>query len=320
MSSSSGKHNGSSFESSLDVIRKGLSSYAPRLRDKMKIDSTQKLYVDFPSEEALRDTIGMSFVQRKCLVRWKEFLVSTYIYTRTCVRTSRAHTHTRRTQDTMSKQKLGTAIFISAEGQYFAVTSDILAGCKAAYSELQKNATGRLMDGAQLRFPNVTSRSMTYVIKYLSASKQSHDERVSELEQMSKAFVSEIMNASYTLGVDALCSACREAMKNMFQIADVTDMLREFGKTRRHRSMEKEEDEEDHERTKKPEDKEIEAFRRRLFQSATTVRSFQRDGGNDNFHGGEQDSTTTTTRLQLPGDLKKSLQRSLKRKLRKERR
>ena len=43
---------------------------------------------------------------------------------------------------------------------------------------------------------------MSYVIEYLQASNPSHDERVSELEKLSKSFVSEIMNASYTLGVE----------------------------------------------------------------------------------------------------------------------
>ena len=87
----------SSFKSSLDTIRKGLSSYASRFKDKLDINSTKTLYLNFPSEEALRDVIGMSFVQTKCLVRWKAFL------------------------DEMATQRQRTVVFISAEGQYFAV-------------------------------------------------------------------------------------------------------------------------------------------------------------------------------------------------------
>ena len=275
----------SSFESSLDTIRKGLSSYATRFEERLKIDSTKRLYLEFPTEEALRDVIGMSFVQRKCLVRWKAFL------------------------DEIATQRQRTVVFISAEGQYFAVPADMVVRCKAAYVELQKN--DGVVDGAQLRFRNVTSRSMSYVLDYLRDSKPSHDTRVSELEKMSKSFVSEIMNASYTLGVDALCSACREAMKNMFQVADVTDMLREFGKNRRRVKN----DDKDHtsaastfEQTPKPEDKEIEAFRRRLFGSSNAEES------------SSSTITALSSRLQLPIDLKESLQRTLKKKLRKERR
>ena len=168
--------------------------------------------------------------------------------------------------------------------------------------ELQKN--DGVVDGAQLRFRNVTSRSMSYVIEYLRASNPSHDERVSELEKLSKSFVSEIMNASYTLGVDALCSACREAMKNMFQVADVTDMLREFGRNRRRRRRRDAE--------KKSEDKEIEAFRRRLFESGMPWR--------EESAGSPSSSSSSSSRLQLPSDLKASLQRTLKKKLRQERR
>ena len=172
--------------------------------------------------------------------------------------------------------------------------------------ELQKN--DGVVDGAQLRFRNVTSRSMSYVIEYLQASNPSHDERVSELEKLSKSFVSEIMNASYTLGVDALCSACREAMKNMFQVADVTDMLREFGKNRRRRDAEKKPVEQ--RKSDKPEDKEIEAFRRRLFGSGMPWRE----------ESSSEPSSSSSSRLQLPSDLKASLQRTLKKKLRQERR
>ena len=279
--------NESSFKASLDTIRKGLSSYASRFKDKLEIDSTKKLYLNFPTEEALRDVIGMSFVQRKCLIRWKAFL------------------------DEMATQRQRTVVFISAEGQYFAVTADVVTRCKAAYVELQKN--DGVVDGAQLRFRNVTSRSMSYVIEYLRASNPSHDERVSELEKLSKSFVSEIMNASYTLGVDALCSACREAMKNMFQVADVTDMLREFGRNRRRRRR-RDAEKKSIEQTKsnKPEDKEIEAFRRRLFESGMPWR--------EESAGSPSSSSSSSSRLQLPSDLKASLQRTLKKKLRQERR